>query len=544
MRPRWLTRRLDALPIRWRLAVTSAGLTFVILLAFAVVIGMFTANRLRSDFDNDLRATAAELGQRLEDEITVDPFSSATQISGEDVLAATVGGGATGDAAVRILYPNGEVLFPEEGAIDLGPAAVGVHEAAGYRVVSEAITSPGGPTAAAYLQYGRPESSLDSTIARVNLFLGIGVVGGTGLALLAGLAVARRAMGPIADLAGAAREIVRTRDPAARMPQPSADDEVADLARTLTEMLRGLDASQREIEATLTREREFVADASHELRTPLTSVLANLELLEAELEGEDREIAGSALRSTQRMRRLVGDLLFLARADAGQSTPATLAPTDLTRVVREVVAETAPLVASHEVSVDATESVRVEGSPDDLHRLVLNLIQNSVAHTPRGTRVTASVRQADDRAILEVADDGPGVPDDVRDRVFERFVRGHGDGRGAAGLGGRGSGLGLAIVQAVAEAHGGSVELRDTPGGGAPFRVTLPVKDAAHQARRSVSASDPRRPCRGLSRVAGTSALICVRLAMRGKARSADRGLRGHADAHRSVCAAAVFLQS
>ena len=167
-------------------------------------------------------------------------------------------------------------------------------------------------------------------------------------------------MGPIADLTGAAREIARTRDPAARMPQPSADDEVADLARTLTEMLRGLDASQREIEATLTREREFVADASHELRTPLTSVLANLELLEAELEGEDREIAGSALRSTQRMRRLVGDLLFLARADAGRSTPATLAPTDLTRVVREVVAETAPLVASHEVSVDAVR--RASGS--------------------------------------------------------------------------------------------------------------------------------------------------------------------------------------
>ena len=114
MRPRWLTRRLDALPIRWRLAVTSAGLTFVILLAFAVVIGMFTANRLRSDFDNDLRATAAELDQRLQDEITIDPFSGETQISGEDVVAATVGGGATGDAAVRILYPNGDVLFPEE----------------------------------------------------------------------------------------------------------------------------------------------------------------------------------------------------------------------------------------------------------------------------------------------------------------------------------------------------------------------------------------------------------------------------------------------
>jgi signal transduction histidine kinase len=479
VRPRWLTRRLDALPIRWRLAVTSAGLTFVILLAFAVVIGMFTADRLRSDFDNQLRATTAELQQRLEDEITTDPLSGQAQIAEEDAVAAIVSGGGTGDAAVRLVDPAGEIVFPPSGIdADLGEPTVGISESGGYRVVSEAV-APQGATASVYLQYGRPESSLKNTIARVNLFLAIGVIGGTVLALLAGLAVARRAMGPIADLTRAAQGIVRTRDPAVRMPEPRADDEVADLGRTLAEMLRGLDASQREIEATLAREREFVADASHELRTPVTSVLANLELLEAELEGEDREIAGSALRSTQRMRRLVGDLLFLARADAGQTSPATLVPTDLSRVVRDVVAETAPLVASHEVSMDATPDVHVDGSPDDLHRLALNLVQNAVAHTPPGTRVTASVKSDGGRAVLEVTDDGPGVPAEVRERAFDRFVRGAGDGRGAAGLGGRGSGLGLSIVQAVAEAHGGSVALEEAPGGGARFVVTLPVQGDA-----------------------------------------------------------------
>lgn len=475
MRLRRLTRRLDALPIRWRLAATSAGLTFAILLAFAVVIGTFTANRLRADFDNDLRATAADLEQRIP---VSQPELGPPEISGPDVLDAVVQVAGTGDAALRVVALDGEVLAPP-GATDLGPPRTGVKEVNGYRVVSRPLLAPGSPTPAAFLQYGRAESSLNSTIARVNLFLAIGVVGGTALALLAGLAVARRAMGPIADLTGAARGIARTRDPGARMPEPRAHDEVADLARTLEEMLRGLDASQREIEATLAREREFVADASHELRTPLTSVLANLELLEAELEGEDREIAESALRSTRRMRRLVGDLLFLARADAGQSSPSTLAPTDLGFIMRDVVAETAPLVTSHEVSVDAPPGVLVEGSPDDLHRLALNLVQNAVAHTPAGTRVTAAVRSEAELAVLEVSDDGPGVPEEVRDRVFGRFVRGGGDGTGATGLGGRGSGLGLAIVRAVAEAHGGSVALDDAPGGGARFVVRLPLKEAA-----------------------------------------------------------------
>lgn len=493
MRPRWLTRRLDAVPIRWRLALVSAGLTFVILLAFALVIGAFTTDRLRSDFDSDVRATAAELEQRIESEITINPLTGGPEITNSDALAV-LSVAVTGDGVVRILDTEGNVLFPA-GASEVGPPSSRVREFDGFRAVAQPLLKTGSPTAAGYLQYGREVGSLKATIARVRFFLGLGVAGGTLLALLAGLAVARRAMGPIAGLTRGARDIARTRDPTRRMPQPRADDEVADLARTLEEMLRALDASRRQTEATLAREREFVADASHELRTPLTSVLANLELLEAELQGEDREIAGSALRSTQRMRRLVADLLFLARADAGQSSPSTLAPTDLSAVVSDVVAETAPLVSSHEVSMDAPPGVVVEGSPDDLHRLALNLVQNAVAHTPPGTRVTAAARRDGDAAVLEVTDDGPGVPAEVRGRVFDRFVRGGGDGRGAAGLGGRGSGLGLAIVAAVAQAHGGSVSLDDAAGGGARFRVRLPLKGggAAPQAERTGRASEAAR---------------------------------------------------
>src|SRR6185369_10868780 len=121
-------------------------------------------------------------------------------------------------------------------------------------------------------------------------------------------------------------------DPGRHMPQPEADDEVAELAHTLEDMLQALDAARAETEATLVRQREFVADASHELRTPLTSVLANLELLTEQVDGEDaRAAVASALRSSQRMRRLVADLLLLARADAGRALPRR--PVDFSQVL-------------------------------------------------------------------------------------------------------------------------------------------------------------------------------------------------------------------
>ena len=471
MKGRALSRRLAALPIRWRLALTSAGLTFAILLVFALVVGAFTIDRLRAEFDEDLRTTADDVADELP--VSASPFGEPQIILGPEAVEAIVGVAATGDATVRLLLPDRP--YVEAGAPDLGPPRAGVSEVGGYRVVSVPLLDTGSPEEAAFLQYGRSVAELDATVGRLQLFLALGVVGGTLLALLAGLAVARRAVGPIAGLANAARGVARTRDPAALMPRQHADDEVADLARTLEDMLRALDAARRETESTLAREREFVADASHELRTPLTSVLANLELLEPGLRGEDREIVASALRSTQRIRRLVGDLLFLARADAGKPSPATLVPTDLGAIVRDAVAETAPLATGHAIAVDAPEPVVVRGSPDDLHRLALNLVQNAVAHTPPGTRVTAGVRAEHDVAVLEVADDGPGIAPDRRERIFDRFVRGEGAGRTGAGAG---SGLGLAIVAAVAAAHEGDVALHEAPGGGARFLVRLPLAGA------------------------------------------------------------------
>jgi signal transduction histidine kinase len=223
----------------------------------------------------------------------------------------------------------------------------------------------------------------------------------------------------------------------------------------------------------LSRQREFVADASHELRTPLTSVLANLDLLADELSGEQAETAEAALRATRRMRRLVGDLLLLARADAERSRPHR--PTDLAEVLTEAAAELGPVADEHELSIDARPAV-VPGVKDDLHRLTLNLLENAVRHTPPGTQIRARVDALDGIATLVVEDDGPGISPELEHRVFDRFVRGAGDG-------GRGSGLGLSFVRAVAESHRGSVRLeRPDNGRGTRFIIDLPTEGAASPA--------------------------------------------------------------
>src|SRR4051812_4254523 len=304
-------KRLERLPIRWRLALTSAGLTFAILLLFGLIIGVFTVRQVRSSFDDDLRLTAIDLSERVHPSSAMNTLG--LDIQGDRVIARAV----AGDAAVRIVATNGDPLDGWQRAADLGEPQAGVDDANGYRVVSRAIHNTFGVTVA-YLQYGKPVAHLQHTMARIKLFLIFGVLGGSVLALLAGLALARRAIAPIAKLTEAAKTIARTRDPSVQIPKPTAEDEVADLARTLEEMLMALGQARTETEEALDRQRRFVADASHELRTPLTSILANLELLAAELEGEEAEIAGSALRSSRRMRRLVADLLLLARADAGR----------------------------------------------------------------------------------------------------------------------------------------------------------------------------------------------------------------------------------
>jgi signal transduction histidine kinase len=338
----------------------------------------------------------------------------------------------------------------------------------GYRVVNTRISFGFGRVG--WEQYAQPLSSVNSEIGWLELMLFLGALIGTVLAFGAGSLVARRSIAPVAELTAAAAEIERTRDANTTLPEAVADDEIAELSRTLSRMLTSLSAARSETETMLERQREFVADASHELRTPLTSVLANLELLVDSLHGADREAAESALRSTQRMRRLVGDLLLLARADAGHAPVSE--PLDLAEVVVDAASELEPAASAHMIELDVRPAPLL-GARDDLQRVATNLIENALRHTPPGSRVTASTRELPDGgAELVVADDGPGIAEEARATLFERFVRGAGDRGGSFGLG-------LAIVAAVTHAHGGTVAVDTSPHGGARFTVRLPPGDAA-----------------------------------------------------------------
>jgi two-component system, OmpR family, sensor kinase len=457
---------LDHVSIRWRLASISAGLTLVILCAFAIAVGEATTSRIRSDFRNQLAAASDDLKERLSIEVDVTRGEVKRIHPDLDNYAGAE------HAVIRILDDrNGNVLGTTKKAPNLGRTLSFVDRTQfiqGYRVVTrhtvlnsdfKSLRVP------VVIQYARKVSDLENTVHRVRFFLVFGVLGGTLLALAGGLWLAGRAMRPIAALTSTTRRIAETRDPDMRVPQTKADDEVAELARTLDEMLHALAASRAESEAALQRQRQFVADASHELRTPLTSILANLELLADVLDGEQAETAHSALRSSRRMRRLVADLLLLARADAARETPHE--PTDLAQVVVEAAAELGPLSNDHRLDVSADRAI-VAGSRDELHRLALNLMENAIKHTPPGTNVRAAVERANGHVVLTVADDGPGIPEELRERIFERFTRGDGDRGGSFGLG-------LSIVRAVAESHDGTVVVAPSaPGGGAQFVVTLP----------------------------------------------------------------------
>jgi two-component system OmpR family sensor kinase len=463
-------------PVRWRLGGGSAALTFVILAGFAGVVGVLTGRQITDEFSSQMSLATKYLGVAMQPQynastktlncgqrINLDDFSSADDAQirvfsyAGKLLCTQSKSGITGISSN--LVPAGQPRFQP-------PLVASVYDSHGYRVSAVPINWK--PKGGGWLLYARPLDGINDTVARLKLFLGLGVFGGTILALLAGLLVAQRAMRPVSELTDVTREIERTRDPTLRLPHFVADDEVSELARTLEAMLAALDSARAESEAALRRQREFVADASHELRTPLTSVLANLELLADELGGEQADSAKSALRATRRMRRLVADLLLLARADIERRQP--LRHVDLATPLIDAAAELGPVSEQHVLTI-APGPARLDGIADDLHRMILNLLENAINHTPPGTRIQASTTVEHGHPVLLVEDDGPGIPIELQDRVFERFVRGGGDAGGS-----RGTGLGLAIVAAVADTHGATVQMVSLPEfHGTRFKISFPV---------------------------------------------------------------------
>ncbi len=433
------------------------------------MIGQVATSRIRDDFNREVSSAAQSLAAEIR--IASTPLGTLYRGPNLDDFVRPDG------ASARVFAASGTNLTQikaSDNASALGPPTAGLSNYRSMRVATARVTGETGLTTG-YVQYGRSIAHVDSTVDRLWLFIAAGILGGTLLASLAGVAIAARAMRPIAALTATARQVSDTGDPSRHMPDPQAEDEVGELARTLERMLRSLDAARTEREAAMKKQREFVADASHELRTPLTSVLANLELLQASLrapsQGEDRAMVESALRSSKRMSRLVADLLLLARADAGRAGKHR--PCDLAEIAGNAAAELAPVLGDRELEIDNERALPVQGNPDELHRMVLNLLDNAARHTPPGARIELHVREDGSEALVEVGDDGPGIQPQLRDQIFDRFVRGDGPADTAVGPG---SGLGLAIVRSVAASHGGAVEVGESPSGGALFSVRLPLQ--------------------------------------------------------------------
>ncbi|MFD9335943.1 sensor histidine kinase [Streptomyces sp. NPDC060028] len=241
-----------------------------------------------------------------------------------------------------------------------------------------------------------------------------------------------------------------------RVPDPGGADEIAQLARTVNNTLDRLERSDA-------RQRQFTADASHELRNPLAAVRSRLEVALA-MDRPDRESVAAALADTERLQRIAADLLLLARLDGGPA-PRT-EPVDLALLAAEDAARRPhPRVA---LRLDARAPVPVAGDPARLERALANLVDNALRYARAEVVVRAAAE--DGWAVLEVVDDGPGIPQDDRGRVFERFVRLDADRGRASG----GSGLGLAIAREIARAHGGDVRALPAPAGGARMVLRLP----------------------------------------------------------------------
>jgi two-component system OmpR family sensor kinase len=472
-----------ALSLRGRLILATVTLVTFGLLAADFATFALLRNSLTQRVDEQLRRSRLAGARIFQDEgrfpVFVGPGpGSPPEGAGPSVIVA------------ELLDPAGQVVrtqsfgFSEVTALpDLPPglpgsssARGGVHErilsvgATGgsslrYRVIAVSLGDASGTFAIA-----QSLSDVDATLRKLVLVEAIATA--TVLAGVAALALwlVRLGLRPLTEMEKTAEHIAG--GDLSRRVDPSDDrTEVGRLGRALNAMLERIEAAFAERGASEARLRRFVADASHELRTPLTSIRGYAELFRHgaverpdDLEKSMRRIEEESVR----MGTLVDELLLLARLDQGPVLER--APVDLNRVAADAVEDARAVQPDRPISYDTDFTVTVEGDEARLRQVAANLLANTLRHTPRGTPVHVSVTADDGRALLEVADEGPGLDQEEAAHVFDRFyrvdqARTHKDG---------GTGLGLSIVAAIARAHGGGVSVVTTRGGGARFVVTLP----------------------------------------------------------------------
>ncbi|MCL4504515.1 MAG: ATP-binding protein [Chloroflexi bacterium] len=313
-----------------------------------------------------------------------------------------------------------------------------------------------------YLQVAASVEDIELT--KHGLLLTLLVVGALGLVVsaVAGAAMARRALRPVTEITNTALEIYRTEDLNRRV-EVETNDEVGRLASAFNEMLDRLTRLFR-------AQQRFVADVSHEMRTPLTVIRGNVDLLR--MGCADEESLDAITSESERMTRMVSNLLLLSQADAG-ALPMRMEPLDLAPLINNVV-RSGNIMADGRVEVTANvaDDLEVLGDSDRLKQVLLNLVDNAIKHTPEGGKVTVEASSNGGTAVhLVVKDTGIGIPPQDLAHVFERFYRVDKSRSRAQG----GAGLGLAIAKSFVEAHGGRIEVQSTVGAGTSFIVTLPA---------------------------------------------------------------------
>ncbi|WP_307969872.1 sensor histidine kinase [Salinispora arenicola] len=378
---------------------------------------------------------------------------------------------------------GGERIAPERVAAlgplvpNAGPRTVDLGDLGEYRAIARQWRD-GEVTA-----FALPLAEVQETVMR--MVVAQAGVAGTGLVVAGttGALMVRRTLRPLRRVAATARrvsELPLDRGEVTlpvRVPEADTDPrtEVGQVGAALNRMLGHVAAALAARQASETRVRQFVADASHELRTPLAAIRGYAEVARR---GRDRvppDVAHALRRvesESTRMTGLVEDLLLLARLDSGR--PLAVQRVDLSALVVDAVSDAHVAGPEHRWQLDLPEQqIGVPGDPARLHQVVANLLANARVHTPAGTTVTTSLAVEPDAAVLRVADDGPGIPEDLQPEVFERFARGDSSRSRSHGS----TGLGLAIVAAVVDAHHGVVSVQSRPGR-TVFTVRLPNSTA------------------------------------------------------------------
>jgi two-component system OmpR family sensor kinase len=463
--------RRRAVPLTLRLTTIYTLLVAATLLVVAAVALQLTRSHLAAELDRRLTAV-------------VESFRSGpgAEVEAADQLAAAARRwiGATAvpqDQVVVVATADGAVLS-SAGGIDLErierwSSLVASDQARFWDTRGpdgdvRALTTPlmVGDVRAGTLVVAGSRASQNDTIA--GLMSGIAWASALGLVFagLLGFAAVRRTMRPLRRMATEVEGIQRSDDLSRRVGGEGPPDEVGRLGAAFDDMLARLDEAFRS-------QRRFLSDASHELRTPLQVARGQLEFLEEGLRGpEPRRSLAVATEELERMRRIVDDLLLLARLDEGM--PLQRQPVEVELVVREALLR-GMLLSHRDHRVEVEGGLYALADPDRLLQVLTNLMTNAVKHAGEDATVVIAARRQGSRVRIDVADDGPGIPPDDLPHVFERLYRGS----RARTDSPAGAGLGLAIAASLTRAMDGEIEVRSTPGEGTTFSLWLPAADAA-----------------------------------------------------------------